>query len=706
MMKRKLTIVLSAAFLLLSYAAKSQDGLFISEIIDPADDYSGRFIELFNAGTAPVDFSATPYYLSRQSNGGTSWGDLLLEGSVPAGETFVIGGSGFADLYGFVPDQETGILIGNGDDTYCLFSGGDHTGGTLHDIYGAIDVDGTGEPWEYVDQRAVRIAGVAVPNAVWTAAEWEITQAGVAGADPGIHHGEGGGDLPVPGVYGLSVTNDTVAAGDTAIVPVSVSYLTTSDNVISWQFEVSYDSTLLDYNSCTLTGTLSEGGTVAVNSDSSGWLSVRYMHTEPLTGEGAITGLQFTALAPGAAGVLISGAFLNNHPVEDPAGGEVVVMSAVPPAAAITYDDTLHRFADTLLITATFSEQMDPAVPVTFSLQGAVTATDVVMNRVNDTVYAVAWPVPKAEGDVEVVMTGGSDLWGGSVLPSPVTGDSFSIVPFTPGDVDDDGLILAYDAALTLQHSVGLDPLPDADPLPWEPWRDSTANVDGAPGITANDAALILQVSAGLVSGFGDEAKKGVENADVSIEVVGKEIVFYSHGALVGLNVSVADDAGLLGTPQGIAETFLSALNISATDYHVGLCTATPLPEGASIMRIPFDGSGMATFSLRINKEERVFSVDLATGMDEVAEGFLLVYPNPAGERVFVDAGGQEVPDGTRIRMTDQQGRRILEAPFKGQLREIDLSGRPAGGLLYLQIISPAGEVVAGQKVLLTGDFP
>jgi hypothetical protein len=73
---------------------------------------------------------------------------------------------------------------------------------------------------------------------------------------------------------------------------------------------------------------------------------------------------------------------------------------------------------------------------------------------------------------------------------------------------------------------------------------------------------------------------------------------------------------------------------------------------------------------------------------------------------VFVDAGGQEVPDGTRIRMTDQQGRRILEAPFKGQLREIDLSGRPAGGLLYLQIISPAGEVVAGQKVLLTGDFP
>jgi len=123
-------------------------------------------------------------------------------------------------------------------------------------------------------------------------------------------------------------------------------------------------------------------------------------------------------------------------------------------------------------------------------------------------------------------------------------------------------------------------------------------------------------------------------------------------------------------------------------------------------MRIPFDGSGMATFSLRINKEERVFSVDLATGMDEVAEGFLLVYPNPADERVFVDAGGQEVPDGTRIRMTDQQGRRILEAPFKGQLREIDLSDRPAGGLLYLQIISPTGEVVAGQKVLLTGDFP
>ncbi len=703
MMKKKLTIALSGALLLCSFAVRSQDGLFISEIVDPADDYSGRFVELFNAGSEPVDFSATPCYLSRQSNGGTSWGELLLEGTVAAGATFVIGGSGFADLYGFAPDQVTGILIGNGNDAYCLFSGGDHTGGTLHDIYGAIDIDGTGEPWEYGDQRALRIAGVAAPNTVWTAAEWEITAAGVADADPGIHHGEGGGDLPLPGVYGLSVVNDTVAAGDTAIVPVMVSYLTTSDHVISWQFELTYDSTILDYLSGTLTGTLSEGGTVVVNSDSAGSLSVRYMNAEPLTGEGAIIDLQFSALAPGTSAVLISDAFLNNHSVENPAGGDVVVMSAVPPAAAITYDDTLHRFADTLLITATFSEQMDPAVPVTFSLQGAVTVPEVVMSRVNDTVYTAAWPVPKAEGDVEVVMTGGRDLWGSTVLPAPLSGGSFAIVPFSPGDVDDDGLILAYDAALTLQHSVGLDPLPDVDPLPWEPWRDSTANVDGSPGITANDAALILQYSAGLITGFGEGAKKGVTAADVSVEVVGDEIVFYSHGALVGLNVSAVESAGLLGTPQGIAEQLLSAMNINATDYRIGLCTAAALPEGTAMMRIPYDGSGTATFNLRINKEERVVAVDLATGMGGVADDRFSVYPNPAGRRLFIDAGGAAMAEGTRIRMTDQRGGKIMDEPFEERYREIDLSGYPAGGLLYLQIVSPAGEVIAGQKVMVSG---
>ena len=51
------------------------------------------------------------------------------------------------------------------------------------------------------------------------------------------------------------------------------------------------------------------------------------------------------------------------------------------------------------------------------------------------------------------------------------------------GDVDANFMVQAYDAALTLQYSVGKDPLPQLDPLPWDNWRLQAANVDGVQGI-------------------------------------------------------------------------------------------------------------------------------------------------------------------------------------------------------------------------------
>src|SRR5690554_3588918 len=68
------------------------------------------------------------------------------------------------------------------------------------------------------------------------------------------------------------------------------------------------------------------------------------------------------------------------------------------------------------------------------------------------------------------------------------------------GDIDANDYVQAYDAALALQYSVGLDPLPLTDPLPWENWRVIIGNVDGVGDITANDASLILQHSASIIS--------------------------------------------------------------------------------------------------------------------------------------------------------------------------------------------------------------
>ncbi len=166
----------------------AQDSLFISEVADPQDDYTARFVELYNSGSEAVDFSTVAVWLARQANG-SSWDSIQLAGTVAAGSTFVIAtdSASFNTAFGFDPDLDFSGLTGNGDDGYYLFTDGGPVTGTLIEAYGAIDVDGTGEAWEYLDSRALRVGGITVPNATWTATEWEITPAVVADFTPGTH---------------------------------------------------------------------------------------------------------------------------------------------------------------------------------------------------------------------------------------------------------------------------------------------------------------------------------------------------------------------------------------------------------------------------------------------------------------------------------------------------------------------------------------
>jgi len=667
MMKRIFTTQLFLAMLIMSFSAQAQDSLFISELVDPEDDYTGRFIELYNAGSEPVDFSTTTFYLSRQSNGGTTWGDVQLAGTVAAGATFVIGGSGFQALYGRAPDQETGILIGNGDDAYALFLNGDHETGVLHDVFGVIDMDGTGEPWEYTDSRALRFESVLRPNAIWTAAEWEITTADLADGDPGTHLGSG---VVPTGDFSLVLLNDTTILGQTVELPVLVSELTAADNIISYQFDIAFDTLVLAYTGYSLTGTLAEGGSLVVNDEEGGILSVGYMHTSAILGTGEILLLQFSTRVLDTTTLFISSAYLNSTPVLDLTHGTLIVTEVAPPTAALTYSDTVNRFADTLIITATFSEAMSAANPVLLSLGGAVSLADEEMTRLSELTYSYAYPIPIASGEVIVSLSNGTDLWGNEVVSVPTAGSTFSIIPFTPGDVDDDGVILAYDAALTLQHSVGIDPLPQMDPLPWEPWRDSTANVDGTGGISAYDAGMILQYSAGIITDFSSPALKSAPVATLSIEVEDQYIIFRSWGELLGLNLELINIKGLLGEPEILNEDFLSASNIVRDIYRIGLCTAIPPMDGAEVMKIPYLGSGSLSMNLVVNTTALVAQIELTSGIEDAAfPEDLRIYPNPVLDKLFVE--GLDGPVLARI--FDVHGTLLMMVALEGSSAEIDM---------------------------------
>jgi hypothetical protein len=70
------------------------------------------------------------------------------------------------------------------------------------------------------------------------------------------------------------------------------------------------------------------------------------------------------------------------------------------------------------------------------------------------------------------------------------------------GDIDENGNVESYDAALLLQYVVGLDPLPELDPLPWDMARLTAADVDGSGELDSYDASLIMQYFVNLIEIF------------------------------------------------------------------------------------------------------------------------------------------------------------------------------------------------------------
>jgi Divergent InlB B-repeat domain len=176
-----------------TFQVHTGSALYITEVADPNGDYGGRFVELYNSSGASIDLAAGSWTLSLQRNGGSTWSEVALTGTVAAGSTYVVAGyTNFPDLYpsapAGTPDQTGSAAQGGGDDGYFLYSGGDRSTGVMEDAYGVLDVDGTGEPWEYQYSRAVRNTSSTAGNPTWSAGDWTITDpAVVADMTPGVY---------------------------------------------------------------------------------------------------------------------------------------------------------------------------------------------------------------------------------------------------------------------------------------------------------------------------------------------------------------------------------------------------------------------------------------------------------------------------------------------------------------------------------------
>lgn len=174
-------------------ATGASAGLIVTGVFDgPLAGGEPKVIELYATSAIP-DLSV--YGVGSANNGlGTSGAERVLAGSANAGDFLYIVeddnnanplGQDFAGFFGFTPAllfdgsfAGGGAASINGDDAIevffdptGLFAGGE----TVVDIFGDINVDGSGTAWDYLDGWAYRNDGTGPDGSAFNVANWSFS---------------------------------------------------------------------------------------------------------------------------------------------------------------------------------------------------------------------------------------------------------------------------------------------------------------------------------------------------------------------------------------------------------------------------------------------------------------------------------------------------------------------------------------------------
>ncbi len=156
---------------LVSSAAWSQD-LVITGVVDgPLSGGVPKAVEIYVINNV-ADMSVCG--LGGANNGGGSDGEEFTFPAVAgvAGSYIYVASEsvGFNDFFGFSPDYTSSAASINGDDAIELFCNS-----VVIDVFGDIDVDGTGQPWEYLDGWAYRVNSTGPDNSTFVIANWTFS---------------------------------------------------------------------------------------------------------------------------------------------------------------------------------------------------------------------------------------------------------------------------------------------------------------------------------------------------------------------------------------------------------------------------------------------------------------------------------------------------------------------------------------------------
>ncbi|NNC39214.1 MAG: nuclease, partial [Acidimicrobiia bacterium] len=148
--------------------------LIISGVVDgPLSGGVPKAIEVYVVNDV-ADLSQ--YGLGSANNGGGSDGQEFTfpAESASAGDYLCVASesAGFDTFFGFGPDYTSSAASINGDDAIELFKDA-----AVVDVFGDINTDGNGEPWEYLDGWAARVAGSGPDGSTFAIANWSFSGA-------------------------------------------------------------------------------------------------------------------------------------------------------------------------------------------------------------------------------------------------------------------------------------------------------------------------------------------------------------------------------------------------------------------------------------------------------------------------------------------------------------------------------------------------
>jgi hypothetical protein len=153
-------------------AAATMGDLVLTGVIQgPRNGANPKAVELLAVNDIP---NLGLYGLGSADNGGGTDGQEFTfpADSISAGDFIYVSleGNQFVNFFGFSPDYLTTTVNVNGDDAIELYRSG-----VVIDVFGDVNVDGTGQPWEYVNGWAYRNLGTGADGSTFTPSNWTFS---------------------------------------------------------------------------------------------------------------------------------------------------------------------------------------------------------------------------------------------------------------------------------------------------------------------------------------------------------------------------------------------------------------------------------------------------------------------------------------------------------------------------------------------------